>query len=160
MESAVRYSFDALLAMQDIGSAAIVATAAGVSASNPNGGPLDMYKLTDAGPRPLGDLRGRFGLGEFDVVVHVGAIDQTSGNETYALHFQTAATPSASDTWTDQQVVTVTSAMVGETVAFGFHPETLKAIDPNAAFLRVYAVLAGTTPSMQYHAFASENSHA
>lgn len=146
MESAVRHQYDASLALQAIGSPAVTATAVGSAK-------IDLYRLT-AG---RGDLKNRYGLGAFDVVVYFSALDATSGNETYTLQFCTYDAAGANETVVDSAVIT--SAQVGEVLEFKFQPITLAKFDADAALFGVKLVAAGTTPSATYYAFASQDTH-
>lgn len=146
MESAVRHQYDALLALQAIGSAAVTATAVGTNK-------ISLQRLT-AG---RGDLKDRFGQGAFDVVVYVSALDATSGNETYELQFVTYDAAGANETVVES--ATLTSAQVGEVLEFKFQPLTIAKFDADAAQFGVKVVLAGTTPSITYYAFASQDTH-
>lgn len=146
MESAVRHQYDASLALQAIGSAAVTSTAVG---SNK----IDLYRLT-AG---RGDLKNRYGLGAFDVVVYVGAVDAVTGDESYTLQLCTYDAAGANETV--QESITLTAANIGEVLEFEVKPNTMAAFDADAAQFGVKMVLAGTTPSITYWAFASQDTH-
>ncbi|AXQ69702.1 minor capsid protein [Caulobacter phage CcrSC] len=146
MESAVRHQYDASLALQAIGSAAVTATAVGT-------GKISLQRLT-AG---RGDLANRYGQGAFDVVAYFSALDTTSGNETYELQFCTYDAAGANETVVEK--ATITAAQVGEVLEFKFQPITLQKFDADAAQFGVKLVVAGTTPSATYYAFASQDTH-
>lgn len=150
MESSIRHQYDALLALQPVGSAAITASAVSANA-------VDLYKLTSG----RGDLQGRYGLGSFDVVFQAVAVDEADGDETYTVVVQTVDADGANPV--DQQSFTVTGADLGRPLVFAFHPETLRARDEDAAEIRLNVTIvagAGGTASLQYHAFAAPHSHA
>lgn len=147
MESSIRHQYDALLALQEPGSAAINASAA---AEND----VDLYRLT-AG---RGDLNGRYGIGSFDLVFQAVAVDESDTDETYTI--EVATVDADGNNPVVQHSFTVTGADVGNPLVFAFHPETLRARDADAAKLRVSATLAGTTPSLQYFAYLAPHSHA
>lgn len=148
MESAVKHAYDDSLKIKAIGSSAITATAA---AENQ----IDLYRLTGG----RGDLQNRYGLGEFDVVVHITNLDHTTGDETYVLTFETYDADGSSNE-TVQESVTLTTANIGQTLVFSFHPNTMQKFHATAAKFGIKATLGGTTPSLQYWAFASSDTHA
>lgn len=143
MESAVRHQYDDLLKLQAFGSAAVTADA-------PSGFAIDLHRLT-AG---RGDLKNRYGLGKFDVVIHVTAADFTTGDEAYALEI--VSTDAAGANPVVHGSVIVTAAMVGKTVEVSVHPDSLAKTDIDAAKLSINANVGGTTPSLTYWAFASQ----
>lgn len=147
MESKIRHQYDADLALKAPGSAAVTATAASDAVS--------IYPLTKSRDNVLD---GRFGIGSFDAVVYVNALDTTSGSETYTLQFQTVDEDGANPV--THQSVTLTADHVGEPLVFAFHPATLRIADEDAAKFRVNVVLAGATPSITYYAFLAPHSHA
>lgn len=148
MESAVHHSYDDSLKLKVIGSAAVTSTAAGDDL-------IDIYRLTGG----RGDLQNRYGLGSFDVVVHITALDHTTGDETYVLTFETYDADGTSNE-TVQESVTLTTANIGQTLTFTFHPNTMQKFHATAAKFGVKMTLAGTTPSITYWAFASQHEHA
>lgn len=147
MESKIKHSYDALLALRAPGSIAVTATGATPS--------IDLNKILHS---PYNALLNRFGTGAFDLVVFVSALDTTSGTETYSLEFQTTDVADANPT--TQESLTLTAAMVGVPLVFGFHPDTLQAVHPAADNFRVHYTLGGATPSLTFWAFMSPLSHA
>ena len=143
MESAVRHQYDDLLKLQAFGSAAVVADA-------PSGFAIDLHRLT-AG---RGDLKNRYGLGKFDIVLHITAADFTTADEVYVIQVQT--TDAAGGNAVTHQSINVTADMVGKTVEVTVHPDSLAKMDADAAKLRLNADVSGTTPSLTYWAFASQ----
>lgn len=142
MESAVRHQYDDLLKLQPFGSAAVTADA-------PSAFAVDLYRLT-AG---RGDLKNRYGLGKFDIVVHITAAG-FAADETYALEIQTTDAAGANPVTIDS--IPVTADMIGKTIEVTVHPDSAAKFDPDAAKVRVNANVGGTTPSLQYWAFASQ----
>lgn len=145
MESKIRHQYDALLALKAPASAAITSTAASTA--------VDIYRITEG----RGDVDGRYGIGSFDAVVYITALDATSGSETYTLQFQTVDADGANAV--THQTVTVDSTNVGEPLVYAFHPATLKVKDADAAKFQINAVLAGASPSLTYYAFLAPHSH-
>lgn len=143
MESAIRHQYDDLLKLQPFGSAAVTADA-------PSANSVDLYRLV-AG---RGDLKNRYGLGKFDVVVHITAADFQTGDETYALQVQT--TDAAGANAVTHHTIAVTADMVGKTIEVTIHPDSMAKVDVDAAKLRLNADVGGTTPSLTYWAFASQ----
>lgn len=146
MESKIKHQYDASLALRAPSSAAITADTTLTK--------IDIHRLT-AG---RGDLENRYGLGSFDVVVYVSALDFTTMDETYALQFQTY--DSADANAVTHTTFTVTSALVGEPLVFTFHPETLKVADADAAKFSINVDVGGTSPSITLYAYAAPHSHA
>jgi hypothetical protein len=144
--SAVRHQYDASLALQAPGSVAITATAP-TSA-------LDLYEITGS---PYGALNGLNGLGSFDLVLYVGALDHTTGDETYTVQIEVADEAAS---WTVVESFLLATAQIGEVLAFPLQPATLAAFAGDAAQIRLNVVLAGTTPSLTYWAFLAPQSHA
>ena len=147
MESAVRHTYDAALALQAPGAAAITATAVSAAA-------VDIYEITKS---PYGVLNGRHGIGSFDLVVYVAAADTTTGDETYQLQVMTL---NGANQATVQEKIDLTGAQVGKVLVFPLHPKTLEAFAADSAKVQLNAVLAGTTPSLQYWAFLAPAQHA
>lgn len=145
MESQIRHQYDALLALKAPGSAAITATAASTA--------VDIDRIT----KGRGDVQGRYGIGSFDAVLYVSALDTTSASETYTFEFQTVDANGANPV--THETVTLTAAEIGVPLVFAFHPATLKAADADGAKFRVNAVLAGATPSLTYYGFLAPHSH-
>jgi hypothetical protein len=148
MESAVHHSYDGSLVLKAVGSANVTATAVGDHQ-------IPLYLLTGG----RGDLQNRYGLGSFDVVVHINSLDHTTGDETYVLTFETYDADGASNE-TIQESVTLTVAEIGATLTYTFHPNTMQKFHATAAFLGVKLTLGGTTPIANYWAFASQAEHA
>lgn len=145
-ESAVRHQYDAQLALQAVGSVAITATAA-TSA-------LDLYEITGS---PYGALNGRNGIGSFDLVLYVAALDHTTGDETYTV--QIVVTNEAAQA-TVVESFALTIANIGQVLAFPLQPATLADFAGDAASVHLNVVLGGTTPSLTYWAFLAPQSHA
>lgn len=146
MESKIRHMYDADLALRAPGSVAVVADGASSA--------VDIYRIT----KGRGDINGRFGIGSFDAVVYVTAIDTTSGTETYTLEFQTVDAAGANPVTHETHVLT--AAEVGEPLVFAFHPATLRAKDADGAKFRINVDVGGATPSITYYAFLAPHSHA
>lgn len=146
MESKIRHTYDADLALRAPGSVAVVADGASSA--------VDIYRIT----KGRGDINGRFGIGSFDAVVYVTAIDTTSGTETYTLEFQTVDAAGANPVTHETHVLT--AAEVGEPLVFAFHPATLRAKDADGAKFRINVDVGGATPSITYYAFLAPHSHA
>lgn len=148
MESAVRHQYDASLALTPPGTAAITATA--VSAA------VDIYEISHS---PYGALNGRNGVGSFDLVFYVAALDHTTGDETYTVQIQSVALDGT--TVTTQESVVLTTAQIGKVLTYPLQPSTLAAFaSGDASHVRLNVVLGGTTPILQYWAFLAPQSHA
>lgn len=157
--SKLKHQYDALLALR-----ALSARATPVTASGQGGGFVDLHHIaagngTYAGtpglPGALGDVAGLFGQRPFDVVIMVDTIDTTTGDETYTLKLQAVDKNKANPVDVPAGAVQVTAGLVGEYIVVKVHPETLKLAAPNAAYLQIAHVLAGTTPILTYFAFAA-----
>jgi hypothetical protein len=145
MESKVKSTYDALLALQLVGSAAVTNVGSNVSSI------VDLNLIT----KGRGDLDGRFGEGSFDVVFHVVALDHTTGDETYTVHFKSYDINGANGT--DQETQVLTTANIGETYRWKFDTRTLQNTHAAAAQFGLDIVCAGTTPIFQYWAFIAPN---
>lgn len=143
MESKIKYTYDALLALQAPASANVVATASSAY--------VDINKIT----KGRGDVQGRFGEGAFDVVVHITTLDHTTGDETYSAAF------TSSDAAGANKIVHFTRAFVvgevGKTFAYKFDAATIGLENANAAKFGIDWTLAGTTPILNYFAFVAPN---
>lgn len=146
MESKIRHVYDSLLALRAPGSAAIVADTS-TSA-------VDIYRITKS---PYNANLGRYGIGSFDLVLFISAIDTTSGTETYVLNFQTVDANGANPV--THESITVVSAHVGVPLVYAFHPATLKVTDVDAAGFRINVDVGGATPSITFWAFLAPHSH-
>lgn len=144
MESIVRHTYDAALKLQAPGSANITSTTASSQ--------VDIQKITKS---VRGALNGRFGEGSFDVVLHVAALDHTTGDETYSVAFQTYDANGANGVTHETRLLTTTD--LGLTLTFKFDAKTLGLEDANAAFFGLNVTLAGTTPILGYWAFVAPN---
>ncbi|UTC29856.1 hypothetical protein BAJUN_02260 [Bajunvirus bajun] len=144
MESKIRHQYDADLALRAPGSAAITATTAT--------GAVDIYRLDRAR-----GVQGRYGIGSFDIVIHFGALDTTTGDETYFIDVETVDANGANAVV--QATVPVVAGNLGEPIVLGFHPSTFAAKDPDAAKVRLNVRVAGTTPSATFYAFLAPHSH-
>lgn len=149
MNSSIRHMYDAALALQPVGTAAITASADSVN-------DVDLYRLTSG----RGDRKGKYGLGSFDVVINVKDLDFTDGDEEYELQIQTVDGDGANAV--AHQAIPLTAALIDNPLVLAFHPETLKARDADAAALRIHIDVTqgtGSTASCQYLAFAAPHAH-
>lgn len=80
-------------------------------------------------------------------VVTVDALDSGDADETYVLTLEVDSVLAFSDS-----PVTVASLTVSSTGVYSMNidADTIKALDGNAAFIRIKATLGGTTPSITY----------
>lgn len=138
MNSTVRHQYDAALALKAPGSAAVTADAATAAVS--------IYRIAN------GPLAGRKGVGSFDIVTQVTAVDFANATETYAFEVQVSATENGAYT-------TLSSTPVVSKGA-----KTLKvdaaSLPADAAWVRLNMNVGGDTPSITYHAFVAPNTHA
>ncbi len=156
-----KHYYDGALALRSLTDRATAVVADGAG-----GGYVDLHHLTSGGsysgvaglPGAIGDLAGKFGQSPFDVVVFVDSIDTTSGTETYVLKLQTVDANKANATDVPGASLTITSSLVGEYITLKVDPETMALADPDCAFLRIFADVGGSTPSISYFAFASQDS--
>lgn len=156
-----KHYYDALLALRSLADRATPVVADGAG-----GGYVDLHHLSSGGsysgtaglPGAIGDLAGRFGQVPFDVVIFVDSIDTTSGTETYVLKLQSVDANKANPTDVPGATLTITSDLVGVYVNLCVDPETIALADPDAAYLRIFADVGGSTPSISYFAFASQDS--
>jgi hypothetical protein len=146
MESKIRHQYDGDLALRAPGSAAMVADG--------NTTAVSIYPITDS---PYDAVDGRFGIGSFDCVLYVSAIDTTSGSETYTLNFQTVDANGANPV--THETVVITSGLVGEPLVYAFHPATLAVADADAASFRINVDVGGSTPSITFYAYLAPHSH-
>jgi hypothetical protein len=142
MQSKVRHTLDAGLILQGLSSSAITSSAASTLV------PVD--RITGS---PRGALNGAYGNRKVDVVVHVVALDHTTGDETYTLNI--SAYDAAGANQVVVETVVVTASNVGQTLVFPVDMQTFGKYDTNGAQIGIAAVLAGTTPSLQYWAYLS-----
>lgn len=145
MESKVKYLIDAALVLQATGSVAISSTTVSTK--------VGINRIVNG----RGDVIGRYGEGSFDVLLHVVALDHTTGDETYTLNFATYDSAGANEFVHEAAVYTLGTTDVGKTLVFKFDTATLAAMDADAAEFAVKPVLAGTTPSFQYWAYLVPN---
>ena len=143
--SRVRHTYDAALALRAPGSAPV--TASGTTNA------VDIYEITNS---PYGNLTGANGIGTFDLVVYVGALDG-SGNGTYTLNIQSVNEAGQATT---QETVTLTPNQVGKVLVFGLTPETLADFAGDAAKVQIAYPLGGTTPTLNFWAFLAPAQHA
>lgn len=87
------------------------------------------------------------------VIVNVVAADRTTGNETYVLDL--VATDGAGNAQTAVNLGGVTVTGPGQYVIL-VDVATQKLVDADFAGLRLATTLAGTTPSLTYHAWISQ----
>jgi hypothetical protein len=161
--SKINHMYDALLALRDL-----TARKTAVTASGANTGFVALHQITSAGsvtsvagmPGALGDLVGLFGQTPFDVVIMIDSLDHTTGDETYHLKLQSVDANKANPTDFPGGDIVVTAAMVGQPFVVKVDPHTIKLADDDAQFLSLSHVLAGTTPSIAYFAYAAPNSDA
>ncbi len=142
MESVIRHGYDANLALKAPGAVAITASELSTK--------VDINRITKS---VRGALANRYGEYEFDVVVHVVALDHTTGDETYSLDFNTYDAAGANPVTHQNRLLTV--ADLGKTLIFTFKTGTIQEADADAALFAVNLTLAGTTPILQYWAFVS-----
>lgn len=161
--SKIKHQYDALLALR-----ALTDRATPVTADAAGGGFVDLHHLKIGSsyvgiaglPGAIGDLVGKFGQTPFDVVVYVDAIDSTTGDEVYTLKLQSVDSAKANPTDVPGGALVVTAGLVGEPIVLKIDPQNIALSDPDAAFLRIFADVGGTTPSITYFAFAAPNSDA
>lgn len=146
MESKIRHQYDALLALRAPGTAALT--------MDGNTTAVSLYRIDNG----RGDIEGRYGIGSFDCVVYVTAMDSTSGSETYTLNFQTVDADGANPV--THETVVLTAGQVGDPLVYAFHPSTLKIKDDDAASFRINVDVGGATPSLDFYAFLAPHSHA
>lgn len=151
MNSKIKHQYDALLALRSLTDRATPVTADGAG-----GGYVDLHLLT-AG---RGDLKNLHGQTPFDVVIHVDSADTNSGSETYTLKLQTVDSDKANPVDVPGGTVAIAGGLVGEPVVLKIDLQTVRLVDPDAAFLRIYADVGGATPSFTYYAFAAPNAKA
>lgn len=144
MESKVKYLVDDALKLQAVGSSNVTASA--------NSALVDINYITNG----RGDIKGRYGEGSFDVLIHVVSADHTTGDETYTLNFSTADSAGANVT-TQETYVLSTTTDVGRTMVFKFDTTTLNGVDADASKFGLAWVLAGTTPILNYWAYLVPN---
>uniref|UniRef100_A0AB74UN98 Minor capsid protein n=1 Tax=Caulobacter phage BL57 TaxID=3348355 RepID=A0AB74UN98_9VIRU len=147
MESKIRHQYDALLALQPVGTAAVTADGSSVNS-------VDLYRITNG----RGDIAGRYGIGSFDVVFKFKAL--TTGGatpETYTINVVT--TDAAGANPVVQESFVVDAAMVAAPYVLAFHPASLKLKDADAAKIKLTIDVAGTAPSLDFYAFVAPHSH-
>ncbi|ARB14286.1 hypothetical protein Ccr5_gp068 [Caulobacter phage Ccr5] len=147
MESKIRHQYDALLALQPVGTAAVTADGSSVNA-------VDIYRIANG----RGDVAGRYGIGSFDIVFYFKAA--TTGGatpETYTINVVT--TDAADANPVVQETFTVESNMIGDPYVLAFHPASLKLKDADAAKVKLTIDVAGTAPSLDFYAFVAPHSH-
>lgn len=131
------YLYDTLLQLED-GAAAITASGAGSAI-------LD-----------IGDARMRG-----DVVIDVSAIDTVTGDETYTIHAQFSSSSSfASDIELGPSIQLSAAAVGGSDVvpdAGRYVLPVVNVLDTRQyQYMRLFVVVAGTTPSITFEAFLSK----
>lgn len=139
MKSKYKYMYDAATAASLRAKSAVALTA------DTNGAEL-----------VLDTLQGYWTSGEladqtFAVVVNVTAIDRTTGDETYKLDLQAGPSGFASNVVVGTLAAITT---VGQYVIL-VDADTVKAIKADADAIRLVLDVAGTTPSITYHAWIS-----
>lgn len=145
MQSRVPYTYDATLAIEPTGSAAITA-ASSVQAANA----VNLNKIVNSWG---GADNGLYGETTFAVVVFVSEATKGSGNETFTLNFQSGDANGAN--LVTQQAWSVPQAAVGKMTVFNFDTASLSNLDANAETFTMEAVVAGTTPTFEYWAFVA-----
>ncbi|AFU86553.1 putative minor capsid protein [Caulobacter phage CcrRogue] len=147
MESKIRHQYDALLALQPVGTAAVTADGSSVNS-------VDLYRIANG----RGDIAGRYGIGSFDIVFNFKAIT-TGGTvaETYSVSVVT--TDAAGANPVVQHTFTVDAGLIGDPYVLAFHPASLKLKDADAAKVKLTIDVAGTAPSLDFFAFVAPHSH-
>lgn len=143
MESKVKYLIDAALMLKASGTVAITSTETTAK--------VDINRIANG----RGDVTGRYGEGSIDVLLHVVAIDHTTGDETYTLGFTTY--DSAGANAVTQETATLLVGDLGLTKVFKFDMATLQTLDSDAAQFAIVVTLAGTSPILQYWAYIVPN---
>ncbi|AFU87237.1 putative minor capsid protein [Caulobacter virus Karma] len=147
MESKIRHQYDALLALQPVGTAAVTADGSSVNA-------VDIYRIANG----RGDVAGRYGIGSFDIVFYFkSAVTGGATPETYTINVVTTDADGANPVV--QETFTVESTMIGDPYVLAFHPATLKLKDADAAKVKLTIDVAGTAPSLDFYAFVAPHSH-
>ena len=85
----------------------------------------------------------------FDVIVDIGILDTTTGDETYVLTVETDSELAFGDAPISQATLTATAT--GRHV-MSLNRDGITKLDPNATHVRIKATLAGTTPILDYGA--------
>lgn len=88
----------------------------------------------------------------FKVNVNVDAERASPTNETYVLTFEVDTVIGFSSAVTVGTLTLVAGSAVGQYEVL-LDGDTISALEPAAAFIRVTATLAGTAPELQYHAW-------
>jgi len=158
MQSALRFNYDALLALRAPGSPTITATAASSQ--------VDINLITQSARHSLDGLHGEL---SFTVVLQVVSADHTTGDETYSVAFnvydENGANPVTLQTYAIQQTD------IGNVLYFPFDANMIEEQAPNVvtsyltgisgtpkgAFFGLNVTLAGTTPILGYYAFIAPN---
>ncbi len=139
LSSKVRHSFDAepKVMLRDAAAAAVTATKSETGIS------LDTLKAAywqgNETPQQT-----------FAAIINVSAVDKTTGDETYVFTIQVDSVLAFSDSPVTIATLTVNAAGV---YVVNLDGPTIDALDVNAAFIRVTATLAGTTPILSYGAW-------
>lgn len=145
MESKVKHTYDSLLKLVAPGTANI--TTATTTASTQ----VAIDKIVNG----RGDIIGRFGEGSFDVVVHIVALDHTTGDETYTVSFNSYDSAGANAVTHATRAFVV--ADLGKTFVFKFDTASIGNVDANAFFFGLSVVTAGTTPILGWWAYIAPN---
>ena len=143
MQSKIRNIPDALLFLQTEAAAAVTATGASENVLSLD--QLSAYWNTDGVSNDLGWNQ------QVVIQLMVTALDFTTMDETYEFELQVDSVDDFSDS-----PVTVGSVVVTATGQYELTVSRaiIEEMDPDAAYLRLNAVLAGTTPSITYNAYA------
>lgn len=148
MESKVKYSYDASLALYAPPKSGVAVTTITATAASTQ---VDINKIVNG----RGDIAGRFGEGSFDVVLHVVSLDHTTGDETYSVAYNTYDVNGANAVTHDTRLLTITN--IGQTLVNKFDTATLGLEDANAFYFGLNVTLAGTSPILGYWAFIAPN---
>lgn len=136
--SKVRINIDDLLAFRKEGQSNITADAASsVLSLDRLGAPWNNDEIAS---------KQQFGIAVFTTV-----LDTTTGDETYDLQVQVDSTDAFGSPIT---LKTVRISKIGYTL-IGITREEILAADPAAAYIRLNADVAGTTPILNYFAYAA-----
>jgi hypothetical protein len=146
MESKIRHAYDASYVLKALNSSAVTATETSSK--------VDLNLITGS---VRGALNGKYSERQIDVVLHVTALDHTTGDETYSVAFTTWDAAGANAV--THQTRALTTADVGKTLVFSFKTGELaeERGDSVGALFGFVNTLAGTTPSVTYWSFAAPN---
>lgn len=147
MESKIRHQYDGDLALQAPGTAPVTADGSSVKS-------VDIYRIANG----RGDVKGRYGIGSFDVVFYFKSI-VTGGASAESYTINVVTTDAAGANPVVQDTFVVDSTLLGEPYVLTYNPSTLKLKDADAAFIKLTIDVAGTAPSLDFWAFVAPHSH-